>query len=221
MGSSDHPANYSTIDVVSRVQDVVAVASHIVANTGRAPVVVGWSQGGVITGLLAASAPQLVAGVGFFSVPADGFFVPPQFLPLLQNVVASGADRYLPTPDVIYGIAFGFDPVTGQPTISADAFATFVSMSEPDSVRTVLELGSPDFFNAALVPAWPAIQVPALVVDGAQDAIPRPCLTRSAPHANNSSFSPATPMGGSWRITTTRRCAYSTDSCLSFSPTKR
>ena len=47
MGSSDHPANYFTIDIVSRVQDAVAVASYIVANTGRAPVVVGWSQGGL------------------------------------------------------------------------------------------------------------------------------------------------------------------------------
>jgi pimeloyl-ACP methyl ester carboxylesterase len=171
MGSSDHPSNYSAIDIVNRVQDAVAVASYIVANTGRAPVVVGWSQGGVITGLLAASAPQLVAGVGFFSVPADGFFVPPQFVTLLQAIVTSGVDRYLPTPDLIYGIAFGFDPVTGQPTISADAFATFVSMTELDSVRAVLELVSPDFFNVALIPAWPAIQVPALVVDGAQDAI--------------------------------------------------
>ena len=63
MGSSDHPTDYSSIDIVSRVQDVAAVAAYIVANAGQAPVVVGWSQGGVITAMLAASAPQLVAGV--------------------------------------------------------------------------------------------------------------------------------------------------------------
>jgi pimeloyl-ACP methyl ester carboxylesterase len=171
MGSSDHPADYSTIDILNRVQDAAAVATYIVASTGRIPVVAGWSQGGVITGLLAASAPQLVAGVGFFSVPGDGFFVPPQFVPLLQNVVASGVDRYLPTPDVLFAIAFAIDPVTGQPTISPDAFATFASMSQPDSVRAILESVSPDFFAAALLPAWPKIQVPALVVDGALDPL--------------------------------------------------
>ena len=171
MGSSDHPANYFTIDVLNRVQDAEAVATYIVAHTGRAPVVAGWSQGGVIAGLLAASAPQLVAGVGFFSVPADGIFVPPPFVPLLQNVVASGVDRYVPTPDVLFAIVFAIDPVTGQPTISTDAFATFVSISQPDSVRALLEIVSPDFFAAALLPAWPKIQVPALVVDGALDPV--------------------------------------------------
>ncbi len=174
MGSSDHPvspANYFSIDILSRVNDAAAVASYIVANTGRAPVVMGWSQGGVVTGLLAASAPQLVAGVGFFSVPQDGFFVPPPFVPLLQSIELSGVDRFLPTPDEIYAIAFGFDPITGKPTISADAFLTFVSLSEPDSVNAVGEEISPLFFNAALVPAWPTIHVPALVVDGALDVL--------------------------------------------------
>lgn len=33
MGSSDHPADYSTIDILNRVQDAVAVATYIVANT--------------------------------------------------------------------------------------------------------------------------------------------------------------------------------------------
>jgi pimeloyl-ACP methyl ester carboxylesterase len=169
MGSSDHPANYFSIDIVNRVQDAAAVAGYILANTGRSPVVVGWSQGGVVTAMLAASAPQLVAGVGFFSVPADGFYVPPLIVQLLQGVVASGADRYLPTPDVIFGLAFGTDPITGQPTISPDAFNTFVSLAEPDSVHAILEEASPDFFTAAVVPAWPVIHVPALVVDGALD----------------------------------------------------
>lgn len=169
MGSSDHPTNYFIIDIVSRVQDVAVVAGYILANTGRAPVVMGWSQGGVITAMLAESAPQLVAGVGFFSVPADGFYVPPPIVQLLQGVVASGADRYLPTPDVTYALAFGTDPITGKPTMSADAFATFVSLTEPDSVHAILEEASPDFFAAAVVPAWPTIHVPALVVDGAMD----------------------------------------------------
>ncbi len=171
MGSSDHPTNYSTIDILNRVQDAAAVATYIVANTGRVPVVAGWSQGGVTAGLLAASAPQLVAGVGFFSVPADGYFVPPQFVPLLQSVVSRGVDRYLPSPDVLFAIAFAIDPLTGQPTISPGAFATFVSLSQPDSVRAILESVSPDFFAAALLPAWPKIKVPTLVVDGALDLL--------------------------------------------------
>src|SRR5258707_10108737 len=133
MGTSDHPANYFTIDILNRVNDAAAVATYIVTTTARVPVVMGWSQGGVITGLLAASAPQLVAGVAFFSVPQDGFFVPPPFVPLLQSIVASGADRFLPTPDEIYAITFGFDPITGKPTMSADALLTFVSSSDADS----------------------------------------------------------------------------------------
>ena len=171
MGTSDHPANYFTVDIVNRVNDAAAVASYIVANTGHAPVVLGWSQGGVITGILAASAPQLVAGVGFFSVPQDGFFVPPPFVPLLNAIVASGVDRFLPTPDEIHAIAFGTDPITGKDTISSDAFATFVSLSEADSVLALGEEITPAFFDAALVPAWPAIHVPALVVDGALDPL--------------------------------------------------
>jgi pimeloyl-ACP methyl ester carboxylesterase len=171
MGASYHPANYFTIDIVNRVKDAAAVAGYIVANTGHAPVVVGWSQGGVITGLLAASAPQLVAGVGFFSVSQDGFFVPPPLVPLLEAIILSGVDRFLPTADEIHGIAFGTDPITGKDTISPDAFATFVSLSEADSVLALEEEVSPDFFNAALVPAWPTIRVPALVVDGALDPI--------------------------------------------------
>jgi pimeloyl-ACP methyl ester carboxylesterase len=177
MGSSDKPvfpANYFTIDIVNRVNDAATVAGYIVATTGRAPVVMGWSQGGVITGLLAAKAPQLVAGVGFFSVPADGFFVPPALLPVLEGIILSGVDRFLPTQDEIQQLAFGTDPITGKPTISADALATFVSLSEADSVPAIEEEASPLFFNAALVPAWPAIHVPALVVDGALDVLVGP-----------------------------------------------
>ena len=171
MGSSDHPASYFSIDIGNRVNDAAAVASYIVASTGRAPVVMGWSQGGVITGLLAASAPQLVAGVGFFSVPKDGFFVPPALLPVLLGIISSGVDRFLPTLEEIREVAFGTDPITGKPTISADALATFFSLSEPDSVLAIEEEASSVFFNAYVVPAWPTIHVPALVVDGALDTI--------------------------------------------------
>jgi pimeloyl-ACP methyl ester carboxylesterase len=174
MGSSDKPvlpANYFSIDILNRVNDAAAVATYIVASTGRAPVVMGWSQGGVITGLLAAKAPQLVAAVGFFSVPVDGFFVPPALLPVLEEIILSGVDRFLPTQDEISQLAFGIDPITGKPTISADALATFVSLSEPDSVLAIEEEASPLFFNATLVPACPAIHVPALVVDGALDVL--------------------------------------------------
>ena len=164
MGNSDKPTSYFTIDIVNRVNDAVAVASYIVEHTGRAPVVLGWSQGGVITGLLAASAPQLVAGVGLFSVPEDGFSVPENLLPVLEQVILSGVDRFLPTEAEINEVAFG-------PLMSSQAEDTFYSLSEPDSVLAIEEAASPQFFNAALVPAWPAIKVPALVADGALDPL--------------------------------------------------
>jgi pimeloyl-ACP methyl ester carboxylesterase len=164
MGSSDHAANYFTIDIINRVNDAAVIASYILAHTGRAPVVLGWSQGGVITGLLAASAPQLVAGVGLFSVPADGFSVPTNLLPVLGQIIMSGVDRFLPTEAEINEVAFG-------PLMSSQAEDTFYSLSEPDSVLAIEEAASPAFFNAALVPAWPAIHVPALVADGALDPL--------------------------------------------------
>jgi pimeloyl-ACP methyl ester carboxylesterase len=81
MGSSDHPADYSAIDILSRVQDAMAVARHIVANTGVAPVVVGWSQGGGDHGTSSCvSLATRSRCVGFLSVPGNGFFVPPQFV---------------------------------------------------------------------------------------------------------------------------------------------
>ena len=169
MGASDHPASYVTVDIISRVKDAAAAAGYILANTGRAPVVMGWSQGGVVNGLLASSAPQLVAGLGLFSTAPDGFFVPPQILPVLEGVITSGADRFLPPPDLLFALAFGTNPNTGQPTISSDALNTFLGLTEPDSVAAILEEVSPAFFDAALVPAWPTLKAPALVVDGALD----------------------------------------------------
>jgi pimeloyl-ACP methyl ester carboxylesterase len=143
-------------------------ASYILTNTGRAPVVLGWSQGGVITGLLAATAPQLVAGVGLFSVPEDGFSVPTNLLPVLrQIIIMSEVDRFLPTEAEINEVAFG-------PLMSSQAEDTFYSLPEPDSVLAIEEAASPLFFNAALVPAWPTIRVPALVADGALDPLVGP-----------------------------------------------
>lgn len=169
MGESARPANYATIGLLDRVRDVAAVASYIVTTTGRRPVVMGHSQGGLLAGLLAASSPHLVQGVGLLSIPADGFYFPPEFQPLLESVVASGVDRYLPDPSVLYAIAFGRDPVTGRPTIGTQAFGQFLTKTEPDSLRVILEELSPDFFGAVIAPIWPTITVPALVVDGAQD----------------------------------------------------
>lgn len=171
MGSSDRPVNYFTFGLLDRVRDVIAVATYIVTNTGKKPVIAGWSEGGLLTGLVAAQAPNLVAGVGLFSIPADGFNIPPSFQTLIASVVGSGVDRYLPPADAIYTIAFGFDPVTGKPTISPDAFGIFLGMTQPDSVRVVLEEASPDYFHAVIAPIWPSIRVPALVVDGALDLV--------------------------------------------------
>ena len=121
--------------------------------------------------MLAASRPDLVSGVGLFSVPANGFFLPPEFQDLAAALVASGEDHFLPLPEDVYTLGFGFDPVTGRPTISDAAFGTYYSLSEPDSVQVILEMMSPDFFQATIIPSWSRIQAPALVVDGAQDLV--------------------------------------------------
>ena len=171
MGESERPPDYSTIGLLDRVNDLEAVASHIKNTTGRRPMVVGFSQGGALTGVLAASRPDLVEGVGLFSVPANGFFVPPEFEELAREVIQSGVDRYLPAPEADYALTFGFDPVTGRPTISDTAFGIFYSLSEPDSVRATVEMISPEFYQATVTPSWSHIEAPALVVDGAQDLV--------------------------------------------------
>lgn len=169
MGQSHRPPNYFTIGLSDRVRDLEAVAQHIVATAGRPPVVAGWSQGGLLTAMFAASAPHLVEGVGLFSIPGNGFVLPPAFVPIIGAVVASGVDRFLAPPDMLYAIAFAFDPLTGKPTISNEAFGTFAGMMQPDSVRAVLEFLSPDFFPTVMIPIWPTLRMPALVVDGALD----------------------------------------------------
>ncbi len=169
MGQSDRPASYFTIDLLDRVRDVAAVAGHILESTNRRPVIAGWSEGGLLTGMVAAYKPDLVAGVGLFSVPADGFYIPPEWLPLIGQIVASGVDRYLPPPQFLNSGEFGVDPVTGKPTMSSEAFQIFYGMSEPDSVHVVLEEFSTAYFQAVISPSWPMIHVPALVVDGSLD----------------------------------------------------
>jgi pimeloyl-ACP methyl ester carboxylesterase len=158
------------------MNDAVAVAQFIFNTTHQAPVVMGWSQGGAITGLLAELRPDLVAGVGFLSVPRDGFNVPndPDLLADLNNIIVHSLASFIPTPNEVNEVAFGTDPVTGKPTISADAFTTFVSPQflQPDSTNAILEEAAfSGFFVAYLHPAWKAISVPALVVDGALDPL--------------------------------------------------
>jgi pimeloyl-ACP methyl ester carboxylesterase len=172
LGTSTHPDSYLGIDIPSRVQDAAAAASYIVEHTGRAPVVIGWSQGGFVTGLLAATYPQLVAGVGLLGVAPEGSLIDPDVLAFLQYLLSIGVDRINLPPDALYAILFSYDPITGKPTISADAFATFVSIADqPDSLVAILQLSSADFISAYMEPAWPAIHVPALILDGALDAI--------------------------------------------------
>ena len=90
MGQSDRPASYWTIGLLDRVNDVTAVAAHIVDTTGRRPVVAGHSQGGLLAGLAASSAPELFQGVGLFSISGNGFYIPPAFVALIEAVLASG-----------------------------------------------------------------------------------------------------------------------------------
>lgn len=171
MGGSAVSGSYWGIGLHARVGDAAAVAEYILSSTGRRPVVAGLSQGGLIVGLLAASEPQLVEAVVLMGIPADGFFLPPQFEPLITALIASGADRYLPPADVVYAVAFGWDPVTGQPTIGGDALAQFLATLRPDSTRAILEMVSTDFFRDEISPAWPRIAAPALVMDGATDLL--------------------------------------------------
>jgi pimeloyl-ACP methyl ester carboxylesterase len=171
--SGPFPRDYSQIDVVNRVSDAASVAYYIFTNTGRAPVVIGWSQGGVIAGILAAnpSTAPLVAGVGLFSVAPAGFTVPPQFVPLLPQLFA-GPSVFLMEFE-INALVFGTDPVTGKSTMSPDAEDTFYAISAPDidSTFAIEESASPLFFAAALPSGWGQIRVPALVVDGALDPL--------------------------------------------------
>ena len=182
MGDSDNPG-YANIDIFNRVHDATAAANYIKMTTLRRPVVMGWSEGGWIAGLLAASDPngQLIAGVGLLSVSPNGFVVPsfPDLQFSLRTILTTGATSFLPTPNEVNEIVFGTDPITGKPTISGDALSTFVSVPqflELDSVKAVFEevdicavlLGSP---NACPMPNWSNIHVPALVVDGSLDPL--------------------------------------------------
>jgi pimeloyl-ACP methyl ester carboxylesterase len=183
MGQSAFSGNYSNIALESRLQDAIAVAGYIVspAHTGRSPVVIGWSQGGVVAGMLASYAaahePQLVAGVGLFSVGEGPFVTPAPFQQPIQDLVltamANGTFKFPLNSTEYFAAVFGTDPVTGLPTISADAFGTFLTFTEPDAVPAILELagGLPFFTTSPLAPAWGTIQVPALVVDGALDLL--------------------------------------------------
>jgi pimeloyl-ACP methyl ester carboxylesterase len=168
---------YSQIDIFSRVNDAIAVAEFILSLPAhQAPVVMGWSQGGAITGLLAELRPDLVAGVGFLSVPRDGFLVPnyPDVLQDLHNVLVNHLASFILTANEVNEVAFGTDPITGKPTISPDALATFVSPQflQPDSTNAILEAAAlSGFFVTYLHPAWQAIHVPALVVDGDLDPL--------------------------------------------------
>jgi pimeloyl-ACP methyl ester carboxylesterase len=176
MGKSERPlppADYNSIHLLDRVKDVEAVASYIKNDTKntthRPPVVLGYSQGGALTGVLAASRPDLVSGVGLFSVPANGFILPLKYQILAGELVANGEDHFLPVPDDIRELDFGVDPVTGRPTISNEAFEAHYALQEEDSVQATLELASPEFYQAAITPSWAKIKGPALVVDGALD----------------------------------------------------
>jgi pimeloyl-ACP methyl ester carboxylesterase len=184
MGESERPLDYNTIGLLDRVKDLEAVASYIKNTpkntTHRPPVVLGTSEGGALTGVLAASRKDLVSGVGLFSVPGNEFFVPPKFQERAVQVVESGADRYHPLDDVeagllsredVYALDFGSDPVTGRPTMSNAAYETYSSLTEADGVRATLELVSPEFYHANVTPSWSQIKAPALVVDGAQDSL--------------------------------------------------
>src|SRR5207253_1471398 len=115
------------ISFPARAQERFIQSSHFFVVTADKVSIHVHRKVGVITGLLAASAPQLVAGVGLFSVPEDGFSVPTDLLPVLGQIIMSGVDRFLPTEAEINEVAFG-------PLMSSQAEDTFYSLSDPDSV---------------------------------------------------------------------------------------
>ena len=218
MGMSTRPANYFTIGLPERVGDVAAAATYILTTTGRQPVIIGHSQGAWVTTLLAASHPELVAGIGLSGMPGNGLYTPPDLIALLEAVIESGADRVAPPPpEIAYLLAFGYDPVTGSPTVNAETFETFYAMLEADSVPALVQQGLPGFFETVMAPALPAVQVPALVVDGAYDfqwarrAPPR-FTTRSGLNRNSCLSFQETRISGFLRITFTQRCARLTSS---------
>lgn len=177
------PTDYFTVDIPGRVRDARAAATYISNTTGRLPVVIGWSQGGVIAGLLAASDTQhqLVAGAGLLSVAPGGFVIPTDLLSAVPAILFSEYPEALPpSQSQIDEIIFGTDPITGKSTISADALATFSAppILQPDSSIAVVEevnlcpLSPP---AAPVCPAqtvpWGSITIPALVVDGFLDPL--------------------------------------------------
>ena len=177
------PSDYFMVDIPGRVRDATAVATFIRNTTGRVPVVMGWSQGGVIAGLLAASDTQhqLVAGVGLLSVAPGGFVIPTDLLGAVPAMLFSNFPEALPpSQSQIDEIIFGTDPITGKSTISPDALAAFSAppILQPDSSIAVVEEVNLCPLSPPVVPTCPAqtvpwgrITIPALVVDGFLDLL--------------------------------------------------
>lgn len=177
------PSDYFTVDIPGRVRDATAVATYIRNTTGRVPVVMGWSQGGVIAGLLAASDTQhqLVAGVGLLSVAPSGFVIPTDLLGAVPTILFSEFPEALPpSQSQIDEIIFGTDPITGKSTISPDALETFSELPilQPDSSIAVMEEVNLCPLSPPVVPVcpaqtvpWGSITVPVLVADGALDRL--------------------------------------------------
>jgi pimeloyl-ACP methyl ester carboxylesterase len=182
MGGSDNPG-YDKIEIPNRVNDAAAVANYLLTSTGRKPVVMGWSGGGVVTEFLAASDPQgqLLAGVGLLSVAPAGFNVPLDLQPALLGALSHPS--FTPSRDQVNEIVFGTDPITGKPTISSDALTALTTAPylQADSVKVLVQetelcpviafFIAPGLVSSCPVPALGNIHVPALVVDGALDLV--------------------------------------------------
>ena len=187
MGSSGNPG-YFNINLLGRVNDAASVAGYIRDHTGRVPVVIGWSQGGLIAGLLVASDPQhqLAVGVGLLSTAPGGFLIPQDLILSgeVQRILLSAfPEALMPSRSDIDEIIFGTDPITDKPTISSDALTTFSTppLLQPESSIAIVQEVEicPGFLGAipglTVCPAqalpWGNITVPALVVDGALDRL--------------------------------------------------
>jgi pimeloyl-ACP methyl ester carboxylesterase len=171
MGDSEFAGSFWSITIPDRAGDAIAVAQHIVANTGKKLAVIGWSEGSLVASMVAAQAPDLVDRVGLLGASGVAYFSPPQFAPLLAELIAAGADRVLLPPDDMFYLMFAVDPATGQPTIDTTAFDKYYAQSEPDSLNVIIEASTPDFFTQVMAPIFLAIRAPVVVADGALDLV--------------------------------------------------
>lgn len=156
-GRSEGPENGYLVDTESAVTDFSAVADYIRDEHGvAAPLVVGWSWGGRITGLYTGRNPDRVDRLVLYApaINSRGLVpVPPE--PWHENTPESVLNRL--EPDLT-------DPAIAQ------ALAAHINQTEPRSPNGVYA----DLSRGAPVPVASAITRPTMMIYGAADRMYRP-----------------------------------------------